>query len=238
MIRSFYYAALLLPIVVSSVFAGPAILFDTKTYNCGTVVEGKTGRVNAEFIVKNTGNAILKLKNVRPGCGCTIVKYDSLVQPGKFVTIESQVNLAGFKTGDISKSITVSSNAENEPTVRLTITVKIKPVIDVSEPFISLDASKADIPHVVFLSCNKPDLKVSAVSFKPSDGSANAEWQNTPFALKFNWIPADSVSAEGNKVFRLELYPLHTVVSMPGEFTFKTNHPDKPEMTMMGNINK
>jgi hypothetical protein len=238
MIRSFYHAALLLSLFVSSVSAGPAIQFDTKTYNCGTVVEGKTGRVNAAFVVKNTGNSILKLKNVRPGCGCTIVKYDSLVQPGKSVKIESQMNLAGFKTGDISKSITVTSNAENEPTARLTITVKIKAVIDVSEPYISLDASKADLPHVLFLSCNKPDLKVSAVSFKASDGSADAGWQNIPFTLKFNWIPIDSVSIGGNPVFRLELYPLHTVASMPGEFTFKTNHPDKPEMTMMGIINK
>lgn len=99
--------------------AAPRIAFDSKIFDCGIVVEGKTEKINAVFVVKNTGDAALKLEKVRPGCGCTVVKYDSLIQPGKSTKIESAVNIKGYRSGPISKSITVTSNAENEPTVRL-----------------------------------------------------------------------------------------------------------------------
>jgi hypothetical protein len=72
----------------SAMFASPKIVIDKTSYQCGPVIEGKTEKLKAEFIVKNAGDAVLKI-NARPGCGCTVVKYDSLVQPGKTSTIES-----------------------------------------------------------------------------------------------------------------------------------------------------
>ena len=92
----------------------PQIEFDSKTYNCGTVIEGKIEKITAVFVVKNTGDAVLKLESVRPSCGCTVVKFDSLIQPGKSTKIESVVNIQGQRSGQLSKSITVTSNAENE----------------------------------------------------------------------------------------------------------------------------
>ena len=43
----------------------PTISFDTTTYDAGEVWEGDT--VSHSFSVKNTGTAVLNIKNVKPG---------------------------------------------------------------------------------------------------------------------------------------------------------------------------
>jgi hypothetical protein len=238
MCNSFRNSAFILPIVVSSLLAGSKIEFDAKVINCGTVLEGKTEKLNAVFMVKNTGDSLLKLESVRPGCGCTVVKFDSLVQPGKTAKIESQVNIKGFRSGDLSKTITVTSNAKNEPIVRLTITAKVQSVIDISETFLDLNSSNINFPRILTLSSKKSDLKISGVSFKANQVSGIAEWQNIPLSLKFTWASTDSIRPDGSHVFKLEIYSLPIGELKYGEFTLKTNHADKPEIVLTGNINK
>jgi hypothetical protein len=113
----------------------------------------------------------LKLENVRPGCGCTLVKYDTLVQPGKTAKIESQVNIKGYRSGAISKFITVTSNAENEPTVRLTIEATVQAIIDISESYLNLTASEEKVSRTIYLAAKKADLQVLRVSLKSDANS-------------------------------------------------------------------
>lgn len=141
MCHPFQTASLILSLLASSVFSGPKIEFDTKSFDCGKVIEGKTDKLDAAFIVKNTGDAVLKLESVRPGCGCTVVNYDSLLQPGKTAKIESQVRINEYRAGPLFKSITVTSNAENEQTIHLTIKATIQAIIGISEDYIDLLAS-------------------------------------------------------------------------------------------------
>lgn len=226
-------AAILLPLLVSSLFAGPEIEFDSKTFNCGTAIEGKTEKINATFRVKNTGDAVLKLESVRPGCGCTVVKYDTLIQPGKTSKIESEVNIKGNHRGPLSKSITVTSNAIKNPVVRLTIEATIKAVIDISDDYIALDTAKS-----VYLTSNKKDLKVTDVIFKMNGNSGTPEWQaNVPFSLKYSWKPLDSVVG-GGRVFKLDIIATKIGKTVYGEFVIKTNHPDNPELSITGTINR
>ncbi|NLG19589.1 MAG: DUF1573 domain-containing protein [Fibrobacter sp.] len=235
MFRPIYSAAVILSIIASYLSAGPRIEVDPKTFDYGTMLEGKVEKIDAVFIVKNTGDAPLKLETVRPGCGCTVVKFDSLVPPGKSVKIESQVNIKGYKSGNISKGITVNSNAENEPLVRLMITAKIKAAIDVSDSYLSMDSSNINSPKVLFLSSQKKNLMISDVSFKPKkDGSSDAAWQNSPIKLKHKWIPTDSINVDSSHVFRLEIYSSKNSKPMFGEFILKTNHLDKPEIVLTG----
>ena len=239
MFRPFRDASFILSIIASSLFAGPKIEFNTKAFNCGTVFEGKTEKLNAIFIIKNTGNAVLKLINVRPGCGCTVVKYDTLIQPGKTAKIESQVNIKGYHSGQISKSITVTSNAENDPTVRLTIDATIKTLIDISDSYLNLNASNVNIPHSVYLSSKKSDLNISEILFKLNGSSDVPEWQSSiPLSLKYKWAPTDSVRSDSCRVFKLDIFTPDIEKTVSGEFIIKTNHPDKSEIKLTGNINK
>ena len=226
--------------LATQLLAAPKIEFDTKTFQCGTVIEGKTELLNAVFNIKNTGDAVLKLENVRPGCGCTIVKYDTLIQPGKSAKIESTVRIKGYRNGPISKSITVTSNAQNEQSVQLTIKAVIESIIDISESNLFFENSGANHPKKIYLSTKKTDLKISDIEFHSSEKKSDRpDWQAT-LPLKIQWIavPKDSVRADGLKVYAFELIAPSVDNSQNGQITIKTNHPEKPEIIIQATINK
>ena len=234
------------PFLVSALFslplsAGPVIQFDTTTFNCGTVIEGKTDKLNATFIVKNTGDAVLKIEKVRPGCGCTVVKYDSLINPGKTAKIESQVRIKGYHAGPLSKSIAVTSNASNTPNVRLYITAIIRSVVDIQERFISFNGNDTAAKKLAVLS-KKKDLNVSDVSFRANtdrNRKADGAWQaDTPLPVKFSWAPTDSTAADGFRVFNLTLSRPGIDTSCTGNFIIATNHPEIPKLTVAGALQK
>ena len=63
----------------ATIFAAPKIEADKTTLDCGTVVEGQGDQIDAYFTIRNTGDAPLRIENVRPGCGCTVVTFDTVV---------------------------------------------------------------------------------------------------------------------------------------------------------------
>ena len=239
MFRSYRHAFVFVPLFVSSILASPKIEFDTKTFNCGNVLEGKTEKLNAVFLVKNTGDSLLKLESVKPGCGCTVVKYDTLIQPGKSAKIESQVNIKGYRSGAISKSITVTSNAQNEPSVHLTIQATVQAIIECSESFLHLSSANIATPLTVHMASKKRDLKISGVTFKTSGNAQTPGWQSDiPLSIKFNFLPTDSIRTDGYRVFKLNVYSAPTEKPITGECIIKTNHPEKPEITLSAEMSK
>jgi hypothetical protein len=105
--------------------AGPALKVDKTVHNAGSAPENTT--VRAVFKLKNTGDEPLMITSVRPGCGCTVVKYDTLIAPGKTGVIEPAVDLKGMRPGPMSRGVYVTSNAENMPTLNLTIQADVLP---------------------------------------------------------------------------------------------------------------
>jgi len=232
---------LMVSVVAASLFAGPKIEFDTKTFQCGEVLAGKVDKINAVFVVKNIGNATLKLTGVRPGCGCTVVKYDSLIEPGKTAKIEATVNIGNTSAGQkIAKYITVTSNADNEPSVRIGIEANVIAIIEVSETLLNLNSSDSAKLKTITLASRKKDLKVTAVVFNLPVTPDVQEWQKDfPIPIKYTWIATDSMRADKYYVFKLGLYaPLLDRVISRGETVITTNHPDKPEVRVPTDIGK
>jgi hypothetical protein len=232
---------LLVSVFFSIPYAAPRIQFDTTTFDCGTVIAGKTDKLNATFVVKNTGDALLRLEKVRPGCGCTVVKYDSLIEPGKSAKIESQVRIKGYHPGQLSKGITVTSNAANTPTVRLKITATIRSLIDISDRYVSLSAGDTTMKKL-FVTSKKNDLKITAVSFGTETDQANqagGTWQaKMPIPVKFSWAPADSTTADGYHIYQLILSAPDIDTLFNGKFRLTTNHPEMPEIILPGTLTK
>ncbi len=223
------------PIV--QVLAAPKIEADKTAVDCGIVVEGKTDEINASFTVRNTGDAPLKIENVRPGCGCTVVKFDTMVLPGKSSVIQSTVHLTGFHPGSISKFITVLSNAANTGSLLLTITAKLIPAIELSEDYISLVQQK---PHALVLACANKDLHITSVGMTVAASSPTATlWQsNLPMPISYRWIPTDSTRMDGMRLFRLELTAPAVKERLSGEFVISTDDPEKPVIRLNGAIEK
>jgi hypothetical protein len=237
MIRRCFPSLFIIPVIAVSSFSGPQIKFDTKAFDCGTVIEGKVDKLDAVFTVTNTGNTTLRLQSVRPGCGCTVVKYDSIIEPGKSAKIESQVKIRGYHAGPITKGITVTSNAENESSTHLDIRAIIRAVAEIAEREIELVPTDAAKGKTLTLTSMKKNIKVTSVSFRPDNPTGAATWENNvPLPIRYTVTPTDSIAADGNAKSLIQLFPPEKVAASAGEFIFKTDDRDKQEIVVRGRI--
>jgi len=92
--------------------SGAKIEFSKETHDYGTIKNGANGECVFEF--KNTGDVPLLISNSRGSCGCTVPEWPKEpIAPGATGTIK--VKYDTMRTGTINKSVTISSNAVNEP---------------------------------------------------------------------------------------------------------------------------
>ena len=97
---------------------GAKIRFEEMEHQYGNIAKGSDG--NCEFAFWNEGNEPLILQNVRASCGCTTPSYTQKpVMPGEKGTIKVHYNTNNV--GGFSKTVTVTSNAVNDPRVVLRI---------------------------------------------------------------------------------------------------------------------
>lgn len=108
------------------VAAGAKIEFSKEVHDYGTITQGGDGTCEFEF--KNTGNAPLIISNAKGSCGCTVPEWPKEpIAPGASASIKVKYDTK--RPGAINKSVTITSNAVNEPTkiVRIKGTVGPKP---------------------------------------------------------------------------------------------------------------
>lgn len=97
---------------------GAKIEFEKDVHDYGTIKNGANGQCTFEF--KNTGNAPLIISNAKGSCGCTVPSWpQEPIAPGAKGTITVKYDTK--RTGAINKSVTITSNAVNEPTKVLRI---------------------------------------------------------------------------------------------------------------------
>jgi hypothetical protein len=98
----------------------PKIQFATPVHDFGKVQMNHP--VKHDFVFTNTGQAVLEVTAVHPGCGCTTAgDWTRRVEPGKTGIIPIQFNATG-PAGPFGKAITVSCNDPGQPTVSLQFT--------------------------------------------------------------------------------------------------------------------
>jgi hypothetical protein len=110
----------------TQVVSGPAITVDKEVHDYGTIPFGGNGQ--CEFKVTNTGTEPLILSKCKGSCGCTVPTCEpNPIAPGQSsnITVKYDTKRAGV----INKSVTITSNAVNEPTkvVRIKGTVEADP---------------------------------------------------------------------------------------------------------------
>lgn len=105
---------------------GAKIEFEKDTHDYGTIEYGANG--DCKFKFKNTGNAPLIISDAKGSCGCTVPSWPKEpIAPG--ASAEILVKYDTKRPGAINKSVTITSNAVNEPTsvIRIKGNVKAKP---------------------------------------------------------------------------------------------------------------
>lgn len=104
--------------------SAPQIEFDSTTIDYGTIENGSDGE--RIFSFKNTGNADLLITNVQSSCGCTIPKKpEGPIAPGE--TSEIIVRYDTKRVGPFRKTITVTTNQQNNPIIALKLKGTVLP---------------------------------------------------------------------------------------------------------------
>ena len=245
MFRSGIISVTVISIVAGSLFAGPRIAFDTTDYQCGNIAEGIVDTVQAVFNVKNVGDAVLKLREVRPSCGCTVVRYDSVIQPGQSAKIFAAVKIAGYHPGAYTKMITVTSNSEKDSVERLRIEINIQPIIEISATYLDFNKNDTAKSKILILVSKKADLKVSKVFFGPLNYAAPAHNAPMPDSakkfmkpVKYVWTPTDSIRSDGFRVFKIAIFRPKIDSIADGRIIMLTNHPDFREIVLQSNVGR
>lgn len=126
--RHLLFAAIVLAAAGPALAQSPNLAIDSMVLDFGTVSQGRV--VDAEFTLRNQGDATLEVRAVRPTCGCTVASFDSEVAPGGTGKIHATLDTAGFK-GPISKSLLVITNDPEKPSLNLVLKADVQPIIEV-----------------------------------------------------------------------------------------------------------
>jgi hypothetical protein len=117
--------------VMAQVESGAKIEFSKETHDYGTIKYGADGSSTFEF--KNTGNAPLIISNAKGSCGCTVPSWPKEpIAPGAKGTITVKYDTK--RAGAINKSVTITSNAVNEPTKVIRIKGTVLPAPESGTP--------------------------------------------------------------------------------------------------------
>jgi hypothetical protein len=88
-----------------------------------------SGTVEHDYVIRNEGQLSLQITSVKASCGCTAVRSSQdVIAPGQEGTIHASFDLKG-RVGDQLKTITVSCNDPQSPTLLLQLRGKaVQPV--------------------------------------------------------------------------------------------------------------
>lgn len=103
--------------------SGASLSIDKDVHDYGTISQGADG--GCEFTVTNAGTDPLIISRCKGSCGCTVPKCDKdPIMPGATSIINVRYDTK--RIGPINKSVTITSNASNEPTKVIRIKGKVE----------------------------------------------------------------------------------------------------------------
>lgn len=116
------------PSVATPAGPAPRIQFSETSFNFDKVVP--TDSPKHDFIFTNTGQAVLEITAVRPGCGCTTAgAWTHQVEPGGVGKIPLSFDPSHFN-GPVSKSATVVCNDPTQHAIQLQFQATVWKPID------------------------------------------------------------------------------------------------------------
>lgn len=196
----------------------PRIQWSTNTFDFGTLNAGEVRR--AEFFFTNTGNAVLEITQVSPGCGCTTAgEWSRRVEPGQTGLIPLQFSSANFQ-GPVMKSATIVCNDPTQPTHQLHLKASVWKPMDVMPNFVMFNLNNESQTNEVRV------VRITNNTGQPVEVS-EPESGNPAFRAELKTV-------EAGKVFELHISP--TAPFSPGTvqtvITAKTTSTNVPVVSV------
>ena len=115
--------------LATAAWAAPELAVEQGTFNFGTISQGKT--VQHNFVIKNSGDTPLEIRQLSPSCGCTAAKpSSSLIAPGRSAEIQIIFDSTNF-SGQVEKDVTMLTNAGKSPSYTFRLEGKIMEAVQV-----------------------------------------------------------------------------------------------------------
>ncbi len=130
-----------------------------------------TETIKHNFVLRNEGDGILEIKNVRASCGCTTTELEKdRLAPGEEVEIGALTNLRG-RQGRNTKRVSVTTNDPENPTVHLTMTVTVESSVTIEPARVNFGEIYDDGPleETVNIHSTIDDLTFSVTSAELTD---------------------------------------------------------------------
>ncbi len=121
-----------------SAFASPELSAPDTEVHFGEILQGT--RASHTFVFRNSGESDLRIERVRSSCGCTAALLsNSRLAPGEQGEVEAVFDAGRFR-GEVSKNITLHTNAPKTPRATFVVRATVVPEIDFSPPAVDFGA--------------------------------------------------------------------------------------------------
>ena len=100
----------------------PRAVTDATAFNFGDVYKGEV--ISQIFIIKNEGDAELKLTDFKSGCGCEVTSWDKSIPAGQQGNATLEVQTVS-QSGEIVKTATLYTNDPERPSIVFTLTANV-----------------------------------------------------------------------------------------------------------------
>lgn len=205
----------------TTVPSGPVISFDNPDYNFGKISQGEP--IRHDFAIKNTGDETLNITDVHPSCGCTTAgSWPHELAPGASGIIPIEIHSANLG-GDVTKTVTVTSNDKHSPTI-LKLMGKIFKSIELQPSYamfhlISGSTNVAPAVVKIFNRTEEPLKILSAKSDSPAFtvGEVKTVTEGKEFEISVTAEPPLDRSANGTIVVTTSVS--NSVVRIPAYLT-------------------
>lgn len=140
--------------------------------------------VVANFKYTNQTDKVIKIRNVRSSCGCTVASLKkNEVAPGESGEISATFTI-GNRTGIQQKAVAVETDAEKDPVTNLTLRAVIPEVLQVQPTFVFWEGGEEPTPKKINVKAG-PDVKVGNLDVTSSSPDFEASVQKGKGAGEF-----------------------------------------------------
>jgi hypothetical protein len=183
----------------------PKIFSENPDFNFGKVYKGN--KVEHVFKLENKGNDTLKIKKVKPSCGCTaVILSNNTILPGNAGEVKATFNSGNYR-GKVKKTIAVLSNDPDTPSHKLTIYGEIIEEISINPRNINFGSFRADnqtnkTVKVSLKSQSGPDFKITKItSSKPFVEASATVDQNGEYTIVATLKDYHEIGRFSGKIF-------------------------------------
>ncbi len=125
----------------------PQLTVQDREHDFGEILQGR--KVSHVFTFRNSGDSDLVIEQVRSSCGCTAALLSSRsIPPGALGELEAVFDSGRFR-GDVSKNITLHTNAAQTPRVTFVVRATVSPEIDLSPQAVDFGVLSAGVAREV-----------------------------------------------------------------------------------------